>query len=194
MTDGRVSAIILAGGRSSRFGQDKLVAMLDGRRLIDHAIRSVHPFASEVLVVVAPDATLQVVHGVTVVRDDVAFGGPLVGLLAGLREARYPAVLALGGDMPTLQPDVARSLLDRLVGDGVNGVVLEEDGRARPLPLVLRREAASVAAGRLVGAGERRLRALVEELGASIIPETEWRPLDPAGRSLRDIDEPADLD
>jgi molybdopterin-guanine dinucleotide biosynthesis protein A len=29
---------VLAGGRSSRFGSDKAMAMLDGRPLIDHAI------------------------------------------------------------------------------------------------------------------------------------------------------------
>jgi molybdopterin-guanine dinucleotide biosynthesis protein A len=45
----------------------------------------------------------------------------------------------------------------------------------------------------LVAAGERRLRALLERLDVGIVAEKDWRPDDPAGESLRDVDVPADL-
>jgi molybdenum cofactor guanylyltransferase len=194
MTHERVSAIVLAGGRSSRFGRDKLLEVIDGRRLIDHAIAAVRPFASEVIVVTAPGSAMPLMPGVTVVGDDVAYGGPLIGLSGGLRAARQPTVLVIGGDMPTLTAEVAALLLGRLARDLLEAVVLEQDDRSRPLPVVLRREVAAVAAVRLVDVGERRLRALVEALDAGSIPESEWRAVDPEGRSVRDIDEQADLD
>jgi len=38
-----------------------------------------------------------------------------------------------------------------------------------------------------------RLGALIEVLDVAVIPENEWRKLDPEGRTLRDVDVPADL-
>ena len=61
MTAGRprmTSAIVLAGGASTRFGGDKLRATLDGRPLLDHALEAVGAIANPVVVVIAPDAAV----------------------------------------------------------------------------------------------------------------------------------------
>jgi molybdopterin-guanine dinucleotide biosynthesis protein A len=194
----RVTAVVLAGGRSSRFGGDKLGAEIDGRALLLHAVDGVEPFASEILVVGAPGSSLALPAGATLIHDPVAFEGPLAGLLAGLRAARESVVLVVGGDMPSLVGVVLGSMLAALASPGVDpvrvdAVILEHDGRARPLPLALRREPALAAAERLYGEGERRLRALPEVLAARSIPESTWRALDPGGLTIRDIDTPADL-
>ena len=81
MSERRVSAIVLAGGRSSRFGRDKLGEPLAGRTLLDHAIAAVSPLAQETIVVARPEAMPRVPDGTTVVHDRSAFEGPLVGLL-----------------------------------------------------------------------------------------------------------------
>jgi len=194
-----VSAVVLAGGRSTRFGRDKLAEPVDGRPLLSYAIDAVRPFATEIIVVVAPRAAsaLAFPGDVIFVRDPVAFEGPLSGLLSGLAAAREPIVLVVGGDMPTLVGAVLEAMLARLdapdAPDGAQAVVLEHDGRARPLPMVVRRKPALRAAHRLIGAGERRLRALAESLTTRVIPEATWRAVDPEGLTLRDVDAPADL-
>ena len=66
--------------------------------------------------------------------------------------------------MPTLVGAVIESMLVALDAPGVDACVLEHDGRARPLPVALRREPALAAADRLLADGERRLRALTEAL------------------------------
>ena len=66
----RVTAIVLAGGRSSRFGRDKLAEIVDGRSLLAHAIEGVTPFATRVLVVAAPGATVPLPANVTLVEPD----------------------------------------------------------------------------------------------------------------------------
>lgn len=197
MSGSRVSAIVLAGGRSSRFGRDKLAELVGGRPLLQHAIDAVRPYASEVLVVIAPDAVPVVPPAVPahvlVVRDSVAFEGPLAGLLAGLGAARESTVLITAGDMPELVPDVVQALLAALESTGAEAAVLDHDGRPRPLPMAVLREPALAAAARLIAAGERRLGALTETLATNVIPEATWRALDPDGRTMRDIDTPADL-
>jgi molybdopterin-guanine dinucleotide biosynthesis protein A len=194
----RVAAVVLAGGRSRRFGRDKLAEPLDGRALLAHAIEAVRPLATEILVVVAPGAILSVADGndddVTVIEDTIAFEGPLAGILAGLDAAREPVVLVVGGDMPTLVGAVIESMLLALDAFGVEAVVLEHEGRARPLPLVLRRDPALAQAERLFSGGERRLRALPDALATRAIPEATWRAIDPDARTIRDIDTPEDLE
>ena len=193
MTTRRVSAIVLAGGRSSRFGRDKLTEPIDGRTLLGHAIDAVRPFATEIIVVVAPDPTAipALPADVTVVHDTLAFEGPLAGFLAGLGAAREPIALVVGGDMPSLVRAVLEAMLAEL--DVHGAVILEQDGRPRPLPMAVRREPALATADRLIGAGERRLRALASGLTAHVIPESTWRVMDPGGLTLRDVDIPADL-
>lgn len=193
MSDPVVSAIVLAGGRSRRFGRDKLVEQVGGTPLLEHAIAAVGPVALETIVVAAPDEPRQVPDGVTLVRDPTSFEGPLVGLLTGLRRAAHPIVLVVGGDMPTMVPSVLGALIDGLDDPAIDAVVLGHEGRRGPLPGALRTGPALAAADRLVAAGERRLRALYESLASAAIDEPTWRLLDPDGRTLRDVDTPGDL-
>jgi molybdenum cofactor guanylyltransferase len=190
----RIGAIVLAGGRSSRFGRDKLAEILDGRPLLDHAIDAVRAVATDIVVVVAPGANLVVPPGVQIAEDPVAFEGPLAGVAAGLA-ALDPAVdrlIVVAGDMPSLVPAVLRRLLD-LVESGTDAAILAHDGDASPLPMALRRRSAERAVGKLLGGGERRLRALTGALGAAVLEESTWRAHDPTAATLNDIDTPEDL-
>ncbi len=95
--------------------------------------------------------------------------------------------------MPTLVPDVLESMASELDDPAIEACVLDHDGRARPLPMVVRRAPAIAAARTLLDRRERRLRALIDALETRSIPEATWRRLDPDGETLRDIDTPADL-
>ena len=189
-----VSAIVLAGGRSSRFGEDKLSAWIGGETVLDRTVHAVGSVAVDIVIVTGADGRAAMPAGVRVAVDAEADGGPLVGVVAGLELAALPIVLVVGGDMPTLVGAVVESMLVALDVPGVEAVVLEHEGRARPLPIALRRESALAAADVLLADGERRLRALSEALEITVIPETTWRALDPYGMTVRDIDTPADLD
>lgn len=193
-----VSGIVLAGGRSSRFGSDKLVARVDGERLLDRSVAALAGLVTEIVVVTEPGATRQPPGAVPVplriVEDPEPFGGPLVGLLAGLEAVREPLVIALGGDMPSVVPEVLALLVARLASDERHdAVVLASLAGQVPLPIAARTGAATDAARQLVGDGERRLRAILERLVSATVDEREWRPLDPDGATLRDVDEPGDL-
>lgn len=195
--DPGVSGIVLAGGRSSRFGSDKLAADVDGMTLLDRAVGGVAAVAAEVVVVLAPGAerTVAAVDPVRFVADPERHGGPLVGLLAGLEVVEQPLVLVVGGDMPDLRADVLRHLVRslRAVDPTIGAIALRSRGALAPLPVVVRTGAATDVARRLVGDGERRLRSLFDHLPTRILEEGEWRPLDPDEATLRDVDVPADL-
>ena len=190
----RIGAIVLAGGRSSRFGRDKLAEPIDGRPLLHHAIAAVQSVAGDVVVVVAPGQDPALPEGVRLVHDAAAFEGPLAGLAAGL-EALDPdidRVVVVAGDMPTLEPAVLKRLV-AMLGPSVDLALLAVSGEPVPLPMAVRRDMALVAVQGSLAGGERRLRALSSVLRTSVIAEATWRLDDPYGDTLRDIDTLADL-
>ena len=188
----RIGAIVLAGGRSSRFGRDKLAEPFDGRPLLHHAITAVRALTDQVVVVAAPDADPPVPEGVALVHDLRPFEGPLAALAAGLAASRVDRVIVVAGDMPTLVPSVLGRLVAALE-EGATAAILAVDGPRAILPVALATDPASAAVSRLVSTGERRLGALLDVLEVRIIPGVDWRQDDPDGRTLRDIDTPADL-
>jgi molybdopterin-guanine dinucleotide biosynthesis protein A len=193
------TGIVLAGGRSSRFGTDKLLATVEGRPLAELAVLALAQVSRDLVLVLAPGAESPVSPDAAasvpldVVRDSERFGGPLVGLLAGLERAREPLAVVAGGDMPSLEPAVLGLMLRTLDHSARDVVALSYRARPQPLPLALRVGASTPVVQRLVGSGERSLRALVDGPGSLVLQETEWRPLDPSAETLRDIDRPEDL-
>ena len=188
-----VSGIVLAGGRSARFGRDKLVEPFDGRPLLHFAIEAVAALATDVLVVAAPGVDPAVPAGVRVVHDESPYEGPLAGCLTGLTAVREPLVLVVGGDMPRLEPAVLSLLVRALDASSSDAVLLEDRGRRQQLPFAVRTGSGTEIARQLLAQGERRLGALTERLNVRPLSEEEWRPLDPEARTLRDVDEPGDL-
>ncbi|MEO8468401.1 MAG: molybdenum cofactor guanylyltransferase [Chloroflexota bacterium] len=190
-----VTAIVLAGGRSSRFGSDKLAFEIDGRTMLERAVAAVTAVTSRVVLVLAPGvempATLDATN-VTVVHDPTAFEGPLAGLAAALASIDTPVALVVAGDMPRMVPAVLQRLASTVETERP-AVNLEVPRRMQPLPMAISVEAVRPVAAALLERGERSLRALLTELGAASIPAPVWLSLDPAGATIQDVNRPGDL-
>ncbi len=191
------TGVVLAGGRSSRFGRDKVAAPVAGRSLLAHTVTAVADVCREVVVVLAPDgpepADLRPGPTLRLVRDPAPYPGPLVGLLAGLEVAGEPLVLVVGADMPALEPPLLHCLFRVLLRSDADAVVPVRRGRPLPLPSALRLGATLPVARHVVATGERSLRGLFASLRTVELPEADWRPFDPEAHSFLDVDRPADL-
>jgi molybdopterin-guanine dinucleotide biosynthesis protein A len=190
------TGIVLAGGRSSRFGSDKLSAVYRGIPLLHHAVLRLAEVCAEVVIVIAPDApdpTSPVGVSARFVRDPRGGEGPLLGLLAGLEEVATPLAIVAGGDMPDLSTGVLLEMLRVAREAAVDAVALQDGDRFRPLPSLVRVAPARAAARSLFHAGERSLRAVLKALETAVIDEETWVSLDPDRRTLFDVDEPGDL-
>ena len=191
------TGIVLAGGRSARFGADKLAIEVGGRSLLAHTVVAVAGVCREVVAVLPPEGgpPLPTLEGAAlrVVRDPSPYPGPLVAVVTALEIAREPLVLLVGGDMPAIRPELLRCLLRVLLRSDVDAVVPVRRGRPVPLPSALRLGATLPPARHAVASGERSLRGLFASLRTLEIPEADWRPFDPEAVSLLDVDRPADL-
>ena len=196
-----ITAIVLAGGESSRFGGDKLAAELDGAPVLHHVLRAVAGVAVKIVLVLAPDTPVpplpRELAGRTVVaRDAVRHAGPLAAVAAGLASIHDDApriAIVVGGDMPWVVPAVLRLLADRLGSDASLAAMTLDAAPPTPLPLALRPERAREAIATCLAGSRRSLRSLLEAAPSAMLPAADWRALDPGGATLRDVDVPDDL-
>lgn len=105
---GPILGAVLAGGRSSRFGSDKALALFERRPLLDHAVDALSAQVDGVVICGRSQA------GRPCLPDRPGPDlGPLGGLSAALRHALdhgYEAVVSIGCDMPMLPPDLVLRL------------------------------------------------------------------------------------
>src|SRR2546425_2192152 len=102
-----VSGILLAGGASSRFGRDKLVASVGGRPLFQLPLAALAAVCDEVVLVVGPDAEPPALPPspvpIRIARDERRHEGPLVAASVGLAAVGGALALIAAGDMPGLR-------------------------------------------------------------------------------------------
>lgn len=188
-----VGAIILAGGRSSRFGSAKADAPFLGRPMLAWVVDAARGVASEVVVSASPGQRLPAVgSAVRVVEDARAFEGPLAGLIAPLWELDSEWVIALACDVPLLQPAVLEALLERRSPD-VDAVVPIVGGFEQTLVAVYRREPALGACEATWRGGDRSIRAAVARLSVARVDEEDLRAVDPGLVSFRAANAPEEL-
>lgn len=164
--------------------------------MLHHAVRHLAHVCDDIVVVAAPGAEppLPSDPAVRVTHDVLGGEGPLAGAYAGLLVVRTELALLAGGDMPDLQVSVLEEMVRTAGGSPAEAVVLREGEGFRPLPSILRAGRALDVAHSLLHAGERRLRSLLRALQVTEIEEATWTALDPARRTLFDVDEPDDLE
>jgi molybdenum cofactor guanylyltransferase len=185
-----ITAVIIAGGRASRFGgTDKSSLLVSGTRIIERQLAALAPIADEILIV-SHDAARYAGLGIPVVGDVVAGAGPIGGIYTALVSARQPWVLALGCDMPFVSTALFEALT-AAIGDDVDAVVPRSRRGREPLCAIYARSAAPVFKRRL-DEGARRLGDLVEDLRVREISADALAALDDDGRLFDNINTPHD--
>ncbi len=200
---GRLAAIVLAGGRSSRMGRDKAALVLDGETMLQRTAGALAAVVDEIVIVRAPDQALPPV-AVAVptieVADPVEGEGPLVGIAAGLQAVSGDAALIVAVDMPFLEPALLRLLFERLRdesdesdGGGHRWVVPIAEGRPQPLCSAMAATALPVVRAH-IEAGDRAPMAIGRDLNVLRLPEEQWSRADARGRSFINVNTPEEFE
>ncbi|MCX6648373.1 MAG: molybdenum cofactor guanylyltransferase [Candidatus Bathyarchaeota archaeon] len=190
------SAVVLAGGKSSRMGGDKGLITLEGKPIIAHVLERLRPVVDEVVIVVGSDAQGEAYgsFGARVVADRLPSGSPLVGAYTGLGEARGEYTFLTGGDQPLIDPRVVELLFAEAEGHDA-ATPYWPNGWVEPLHSVYRSRKAADAALVLIESGEKRLRFMLDALpDVKRVPIDEVKAIDPELRTLMDVDTAEDLE
>ena len=169
-------------------GRPKALLAFDGEPLIGHVVTGLSALFAEVVVVAAPGQDLPALP-VTLVRDDVAYQGPVGGLCYGLRAARGEICFVTSCDSAFLNASLIAHLLSRIPEHDV--VVPCWEGRLQPLHAVYRRSVLPLLEGQLAR-GELRPVYLFDKVRTLRIDEDELRRFDPEGTSFFNMNTPED--
>ncbi len=182
-----MTGVILAGGRSGRFGEDKALAPWCGKTLVEHVVEILKPVFPAVLVVVKARRRFGFLEGgkVRVVTDGYRARHALGGIYTGLLRARTVRAFVVACDMPFINPGVVRALARRCAE--YDAVVPVFGGMPQPLCALYSRKC--IGTIRHMIAGKRfRIRDLFLHVRTRFVPENVMRKADPRGLSFVDLD------
>lgn len=117
------TAALLAGGKSSRMGQDKARLEFEGQPLWKHQIRLLESLSPDQLLISGRSDGPYAGTSYRVLLDEEPGLGPLAGLATLLAHCTAPRLLVLAVDMPWM----TRPVLETLLG-AEKGLVPEHDG------------------------------------------------------------------
>lgn len=180
----QATAIVMAGGRSSRMGTDKAMIEIDGVPLIQRLVRWLAPRFDEVLISARnPDDYAFLGH--RVIADRTPDQGPLHGLACALQASAHDLHMVVPCDLP----DIPLALMARLLREAANSdvvVPIDSDGRAEPLFAAYRRSALPAVQAALER-GDRRMISFHRDCRVTMVPL-------PQGQSPANLNTPESLE
>lgn len=139
----RADVIVLAGGKASRLGgASKPEVEFYGKSLLDHVLDGI--VVDGHVVVVGPRELAR--PGVIVTREEPAFGGPVAGIVAGMRALaevgdQAPIVAVVACDMPDAAPLITDLCIELDRAGSIEGIyALTPDAQPQPLAVAYRTE------------------------------------------------------
>ena len=192
------SAIILAGGFSTRLGQDKGLVQLAGKPLVRHVLDKTKNLVDETLVVVNSNGQAEKYEkvlgsGASISVDDAEAHSPLAGANVGFREASGKYSLLLPCDAPFASRDILQLLLELCVNKNA-AIPRWPNCYIEPLQAVYCTEAALRASKEAVSSGEVKMQAMVDRLrGVRYVSTLVLEQLDPGLNTFINVNTALDL-
>jgi molybdenum cofactor guanylyltransferase len=164
-----VAAFVLAGGKSTRMGQDKAFLQLGEKTLLDRALALAKSLTQDVRIVGDPSKFGR--YG-SVITDIYPDRGPLGGIHAALVQTPTDFNLIIAVDTPFIE----KRFLDFLISEARSGDVVvtvpRTGGYLHPLCAIYRREFATVSEKALIR-GQNRIDTLFASVQTRVIEEEE---------------------
>lgn len=158
----RAAGFVLVGGRSRRMGRDKALLEIASTTLVESIAAQVLAAAGSVALLGDPARYDHL--GLKVVPDIIPGQGPLSGLHAALESSREEFVLLVACDMPNVEADFLRTLIQTAIQKEAKCVAGRTFRGLEPLCAVYHRSTCTEVA-RALAEGRLRIRELVAELG-----------------------------
>lgn len=140
----KTGCVILAGGKSSRMGEDKALLTYEGKFFVEKIAEELDFFEEKMI---ARGNNPELRNFVKkdlweVVTDEYENHGPLGGLHAALKKCQSDAMFVVTCDMPLISKQLVKKNCDIFEQENKNdaGVVVTGDGKIHPLCGIYRKE------------------------------------------------------
>jgi molybdopterin-guanine dinucleotide biosynthesis protein A len=191
-----VSCIVLAGGKSTRLGRNKVAEKVGNRSLLERVISCLAPLDSEIIVVTAEESIipeLTRLSTIKVVKDIFPGKGSLGGVFTGLTLSENIFNLVVAGDMPFLNLRLLKYLISLAEKDGADVVIPRvNDDILEPLHAVYSKKCLPTME-RLISENRLSILELFPLVKVRYVAEDELNALDANHLSFFNINTEADL-
>ena len=123
MNDNNILAVILAGGKSKRFGEDKNLVKLGSLSLIEHVIQKVKEKFKKILIIANNDLKIEKSNDIEVIPDHIKGNlGPLIGILTAMKWAKkknsnYKWIATFPSDTPFFDISIIEKYEKKIIED-----------------------------------------------------------------------------
>jgi molybdopterin-guanine dinucleotide biosynthesis protein A len=185
-----ISAVILAGGMSTRLGKDKSLLPVDGEPLLTRVVRQLSALSEDLIVVTNDRAHYDALAlPARLIQDEKPGVGALMGLYSGLKAARHSYALVVACDMPFLNLALLRYMVH--LAQDYDVVVPREDEYVEPLHAVYGKDCLPAMEWRLAQ-GRRRIVSFFDTVRVRYVEKSEVDRFDPLHLSFVNVNTPED--
>jgi molybdopterin-guanine dinucleotide biosynthesis protein A len=171
--DTSATAIILAGGKSSRIGSDKAKLTINGQTMLEHICKQLFGTFSQVLISTA-EIEKYSFSGFEVVLDKTPGQGPLMGIASALEASSNEINFVVACDIPYMEMSCVRRMLAEARGADIV-VPITGNKKLEPLFAVYRKSALD-AINQTLREGKRKISEVFEKCDVKYIDlgEADW--------------------
>ncbi|MDY6879050.1 MAG: molybdenum cofactor guanylyltransferase [Desulfatiglans sp.] len=184
-----IAAVILAGGKSSRFGRNKALEKIDGIPLIEKVIDVMGSLFKHLMISTNTPEDYSYLN--LPMHEDLIQGlGPLGGIYTALETMKQEGGFVVACDMPYLNGDLIRHMVE-IRGD-FDVVVPKIDWKVEPLHCLYKKSCLP-AIKRSIESGSYQILHFFSEVSVRYVGAEELRPFDPEFRSFFNINRPQEV-
>ncbi|MAO10553.1 MAG: hypothetical protein CMC07_06645 [Flavobacteriaceae bacterium] len=161
MTDAsNITGIVLAGGKSTRMGEDKGFVSFNKKPFIFYSIDALKPLVGKILIV--SDHKQYEALGYQCINDIYQEAGPLSGLYSGLKASKTELNIVLSCDVPLITSEIVLKLLKSYKKND-DAVVCKVKHRLMPLVALYTKNCEAICL-ELLQKNERKMMQLLKTL------------------------------
>lgn len=184
-----ITGIILAGGKSGRYGKNKALVKMNGTRLIESVIRVMEP-AFERLIIITNTPHEYAYLQLPMYEDLIKGLGPIGGILTGLEAILDESGFFVACDMPFLNGKLIRHMAE--MREGFDVVIPKIDWKIETLHAIYCKSCLP-AIRELIDAHEYQIIKIFHKVSVRYVEEEEIRIFDPKLRSFINVNRPEEL-
>jgi len=189
-----ICGIVLAGGKSLRFGRNKLLESVRQKSLLEHVVSCINSLSREVIIVTSekwdiPRFTIG--HDTRIITDIYPGKGPLGGTYTGLVASKYHCNFVAASDMPFLD----RALIEHMIelADHADMVIPRLGNLLEPLHAVYTKDCLAPMED-MLRQGKLSLHKLISLVKVRYVDSEEIEKYDPEHLSFFNINTRMDLE
>jgi len=191
-----ITAVILAGGRNTRYPEPKGLIKIDGFSIIDRNLALLHSIFDDICISTnSPEIYFR--FGARLLGDVLASRGPMSGIYTALRNSGGNDVFVMACDMPFPSAGLIKLICEKHLDNGMAGeydaTIPVFGGKPQPLFGVYCRTVINSLEDAIISDKVCLVRFL-EDISVFYVDEAEIRSADQDGRSFMNINTPEDYD